>query len=235
MDEHVRSLLTRGRDHYRAGEYDPAERVLTELSKTRQPFPDVYEMLGVIFHQRGEMEQAEMMFEEALRLNPHYTEAALHLAVTYNDQGKYEEAREVYERVLSGKDAAPKQVDKLVKGKIANMHAEVGQAYQEIGSFVQAAEEYRKALELAPSFVDIRAKLAMALRAAGQNGEAIEHLVAIKKDSPKYLAVRLNLGLAYFSEKRLAEAETEWREVMAIEPGNRMAKMYLGLITPKAS
>lgn len=233
MDEHVRSLLTRGRDHYRAGEYDPAERLLNELAKTRQPFPDVYEMLGVIHHQRGEMEEAELMFEEALRLNPTYTEAALHLAVTYNDQGKYDEAREVYERVLSGKGASPRHVDKLVKGKIANMHADVGQAYQEVGDFEEAAAEYRKALRLAPGFLDIRAKLAMALRSCGHNTEAIVELESIKKENPRFLAVRLNLGLAYFADKRLADAEREWREVMAIEPGNRMAKMYLGLIPPK--
>src|SRR4028118_635384 len=176
MDEQTRSLLTRGRDHYRANEYEPAERVLAELARTRQPFADVYEMLGVIYHQRGDMEKAETMFEEALRLNPNYAEAALHLAVTYNDQGKYEDARQVYERVLSrkGGEETPKRLDKLIKGKIANMHADVGNAYQEVGGFAEAAEEYRKALALSPGFLDIRAKLGLALRAAGDTQAAIE-------------------------------------------------------------
>ena len=99
--------------------------------KERMPFADVYDMLGVIYHQKGRLLEAEAMFEEAMRLNPNYTEAALNLAVTYNDQGKYEDARAVYDRILSGKDEAPRKVDRLFKGKIANMHAEVGHAFDE--------------------------------------------------------------------------------------------------------
>lgn len=223
-------MLARGREAYRAKEYDEAERVLSALAKERMPFADVYDMLGVIYHQKGRLLEAEAMFEEAMRLNPNYTEAALNLAVTYNDQGKYDEARDVYDRVLQGKEEAPRKVDKLFKGKIANMHAEVGHAYRDSGFFEEAAEEYRKALRLCPEFLDIRAALAMTLRSLGNVDKATAELEAIKKENPNFLAVRLHLGLTYYASKRLEDAEKEWHEVLAIEPANKMAKLYLQLV-----
>ena len=86
-------------------------------------------MLGVIHHEQGRYAQAREMLEEALRLNPGYTEAALNLAVTYNELGKYQEAREIYARAMAQSKAEPRQLDPFARGKLANMHADVGSAY----------------------------------------------------------------------------------------------------------
>ncbi len=235
MDENIRSILNRARDHYRAGEFADAEPLLTELAKARHPYADVYDMLGIIHHGNGKLEDAEIMFEEALRLNPNYTEAALNLAVTYNDQGKYKEARDVYERVLSGRENAPKTIDRLFKGKLANMHAEVAHAYQDAGMFREAAEELHKALLLCPAFLDIRARYATALRAAGEADKALHELELIRKENPRFLSVRLQLGLAYLTAGRIEAAEKEWRDVLAVEPGNKMAKLYLSTLRRPAA
>ncbi len=62
-----------------------------------------------------------------------FAEAALNLAVTYNDRGKYEKAREVYSRIKVSPAGASQGLDPFARGKIANMHAEVGQAYADAG------------------------------------------------------------------------------------------------------
>src|SRR5262245_48397975 len=123
MDEALRRLITLGREHYRARDYDAAEQVLSEIVKEHRGFADVFNMLGVIRHDRGRLEEAREAFENALRLNPGYTEAALNLSVTYNDLGLYRQAREVYVRVIQRTRAAPRSLDPFVKGKLANMHA----------------------------------------------------------------------------------------------------------------
>jgi Flp pilus assembly protein TadD len=91
----LRDLVARGRAHYQAGEHVQAVACLTEVLREKAPYPDVYDMLGFIYHQEGRLAEAEEMFREALRLNPAYTEAALNLVVTCNDLGKYAEAKTI--------------------------------------------------------------------------------------------------------------------------------------------
>ena len=105
MDERAkdaaRDLVMRGREHYTAREYDKAQTCLEAVLKEDLAYADVYDMLGVIYHQQGRLTDAEAMFREALRINPGYTEAALNLAVTCNDLGKYREAKDVYQRAMT--------------------------------------------------------------------------------------------------------------------------------------
>lgn len=231
MDDRVRMQLQRGREQYHAGDYDKAEKTLAPLARDRLPFADVYSMLGVINYQKGRRLDAVLMFEEALRLNPGYTEAAMHLAVTYNDLGKFDEAKKVYRRMLqTRKNAGPEHVDPFVKGKIANMHAEVALAYEQAGLHGEAAQEYRRALALCPSYVDLRTRLGASLRAAGDVAAAERELLKVKKENPNLVGPRLQLGMTYYSSGRRSEAAREWREVLAMEPENRFAKLYLRLV-----
>ena len=109
-------------------------------------------------------------FEKALAINPNYTDAALNLSVTYNDRGKYKEARDIYSRAIKNSyDKRDEEgIDPFARGKLSNMHAELGDAYAEISRFDDAVREYERALGLSPSFVDIRTKLGHVLREMGR-------------------------------------------------------------------
>ena len=73
-----------------------------------------------------------------------------------------------------------------------------------------------------PEFHDIRTKYAMALRQAGQTDEAIAELERVREENPRFIAVRLNLGLAYLAQGRRHDAEREWQAVLSREPNNKM-------------
>jgi tetratricopeptide (TPR) repeat protein len=231
MDERGRRALGRGRTLFAAGEYDKAEKALMPLARERVPFADVYCMLGVIHYHRGSRLDAVIMFEEALRLNPGYTEAAMHLVVTYNDLGKFAESKRVNQRMMaSRKKAGSDRADPFIRGKLANMHADVAVAYEEAGLPDEAANEYRRALALCPSYVDLRTRLGASLRAAGDLPAAEREFKAAKKENPNLIGTRLELGLTYHAAGKRADAAREWREVLAMEPGNRFAKLYLRLV-----
>jgi tetratricopeptide (TPR) repeat protein len=233
MDDRTKRLLSRGRDFFQASQYDKAEKALLPLARDRLPFADVYAMLGAINYQRGRLLEALGHFEEALRLNPAYTEAALNLAVTYNDLGKYEESKRVYQRMISNRNArtgGAEPVDHFIKSQIANMHADVGQAYEQAGLPEEAAQEYRRALALCPTFVDIRTRLGISLRAAGNMSAAEREFMKAKKEHPNLMAPRLQLGMTYYTGGRRTDAAREWREVLAMEPENKFAKLYMRLV-----
>jgi tetratricopeptide (TPR) repeat protein len=187
-------------------------------------------MLGVIYHQQGRLADAEAMLQEALRINPAYTEAALNLAVTLNDLGKYREAKEIYQRAMVASRNAPRNLDPFAKGKIANMHADVGAAYHGVGLYEDAVREYERALALCPKFVDIRTKLGTTLREMGNVPAAVREFEQVKAENPKFAGGRLHLGLSYYAQGRRDEAALEWEEVLAMAPDNKSAQMYLAMV-----
>jgi len=175
MDDHLKQLLLLGREHYQKRELDKAEYLLKQVVQQTDRFADVFDMLGVIAHAQGDFAQAEQYFEKAVSLNPNYTEAQLNLMVTYNDLGKYDSAREIYARIR-GRSGTAGQADPFAMGRIANMHAEISQAYQDAGMPAEAVLELERAVALCPTFADLRTRLATLYRDLGHKDRAREQL-----------------------------------------------------------
>jgi tetratricopeptide (TPR) repeat protein len=236
MDERTKELLSRGREHYQKGEFDKADYILREVVEHSDRFADVFDMLGIIAHSRGDLPAALRYFERAVTLNPSYTEALLNLAVTYNDLGKYDAAREIHARVRKLGNSGTVQIDPFARGKIANMHADLGQAYAEAGIVHEAIEQYQKAVALCPSFADLRTRLGSLYRDAGDLEHAREQFQAAKESNPKFVQARVLLGVALYSLGDSAAALSEWKEALAVDPANKSAQMYVRMLeTPSGS
>ncbi|WP_438015974.1 tetratricopeptide repeat protein [Sorangium sp. So ce315] len=229
MDDRLKQLLVLGREHYERREYDLAEHALRQILEKTDRFADVFNMLGVILHERGDFLAAEAHFERAVQLNEHYTEALLNLAVTYNDLGKYEAARQVYSRIRRG-EGETGVLDPFVRGKIANMHADLAKAYADVGCAQEAIAELERAVALCPTFADLRLRLGTMYRDAGNLALAREHYAAARDANPKYARARVLLGIALHSLGAPDQAIAEWREALALDPDNMTAKMYLRLV-----
>ncbi len=230
MDENVRQLLVRGREHYAKQEYDQAEPLLRKALAFDDRFADVHDMLGIICHNAGRFADAERHFERALRLNPNYTEAALNLAVTYNDRGKFAEAREVYARIKQRPSGDTTALDPFARGKIANMHADLAQAYTDANLTREAIAEYEKAVLLCPDFADLRTKLATLLRQGGDLTRARDHYRAAVLANPSYVLARVLLGVTLLEQGELDHAEAAWNGALEVDPASVSAKMYLRML-----
>ena len=230
MNERVKQLLVLGREHYAKREFEQAEQMLRQVLDQEDRYADVHDMLGVIAHSRGNFLVAERHFERALEINPSYTEAALNLAVTYNDRGKYEKAREVYSRIKVGPVGTAQGLDPFARGKIANMHADLATAYADAGLPREAIREYEKATSLCPQFADLQVKLGTLKREINDLPGARVHYEAALQAKPNYVPARLQLGVTLLSLGEPTAAEEQWRQVIALEPENSQAKMYLRML-----
>jgi tetratricopeptide (TPR) repeat protein len=230
MDEELRQWLTLGRGYFEQKQYAKAERYLSRLVEQNQSFADVYNMLGIVYHDQGQFARSQRAFEAALRINPGYTEAALNLAVIYNDLGKYKEAREVYQQALARHQSQGGELDPVVRGKIANMYSDIGDAYASSGLWDEAIEEYKRALKLGPTFFDIKLKLGHAHRDKGDALGALQVYEEIVQQNPQYLPARVAQGVAQYALGRKPDALASWEAVLSLSPGNKSAEMYLALV-----
>ena len=209
-----------------AGELEKAEYLLRQVVAETERFADVFDMLGVIAHSKGDFSEAESYFEKAVSLNPNYTEAQLNLMVTYNDLGKYDAARQIYTQIRHRGSGGSAKADPFAKGKIANMHAEISQAYRDAGMMLEAIAELERAVALCPSFADLRTKLAALYRDTNQPERAREQLEAARQANPDYGQARLLLGVMHLSAGEHAAAIEEFSAVLTRDPDHKSASMY---------
>ncbi len=229
MAESVEEIYMRGRDAFERGDFAEAEKCFSEVVKSR-PYADLYNKLGLIYHGKGELGKAASAFGKALELNPGYTEVSLNLAVTLNDMGKYQEAGEIFNRAAKIAHGAPYSLDPFIKGKLANEHARIGDIYYDLGLYGEAVEEYKKAIGLRPTFVDIITKIGIAYREKGMYNDAIREFMKAREINPKYVPARINLGITYYMKGFLDLAVAEWQQTLEVNPDNSDAKMYLKFV-----
>jgi len=234
MDPQIKTHLATGRELYHSGDYERALPHLEAVRNAHDDFADVHNMLGFIHYDQDRPEDACEAFERALEINPTYTEAALNLSVVYNELGRYEDGRRLYAQVQSSRGSGGlEQLEPLARGKIANMHRDLAEAYSAVGLPDHAIKELQKALRVCPTFVDIRTKLATTLRDIGRFDEALDEFQAICDLSPDYLPARTHYGVTLWRVERVEEARAQWREVLARDPENRSCQVYLNMTEAK--
>ncbi len=59
MDQKLRQLINFGREHYLAGDYSKAEQYLAAAVSEAPGFADLYNMLGVVYHDQSRFAEAE--------------------------------------------------------------------------------------------------------------------------------------------------------------------------------
>ena len=234
MDQKLREALDIGRDLYKKKQYASAETHLAQVADAKLPYADVYNMLGVIYHDSGQFSRAQKCFEESLRINPSYTEAGLNLSVTYNDMGRYSEAKDLYLQALTSSSRTGSKLDRFVTGKLANMYAEIAEVYLSSGAFDEGIGELRRALLLRPTFIDIRLRLAEALGDAGRVQDALRELRAILAQNPDYIPARIHQGLTLFAAGDSTGAAQELQAVLQQQPNHPRARVYLSMLQEHA-
>jgi len=218
-----------GKRCFERGDSDTGLTVLTGLIGTRS-FADVHYMMGVMHERKDDLAAASRSLREALRINPAYTEAMLALANIYERQGDYDRSREIAQRASVLARPTDGVLDATTRGKLANLQAQLGDAYRDVGELREAIEAYGKALERCPNFHDIRHRLGVALRNAGLPDRAIAEFKRVLRNHPSYYDSAIQLGLTYYSLGRVVDASAEWKAVIAQHPNHADASMYLRMV-----
>lgn len=236
MNRDLSTLITIGKRAFEERDFFRAEKLLREALGGGANYPDIHYILGLIYHQWGKLHQAIEYLEKSIELNPGYTEALLSLSITLNDMGRYEDAKAVYQRA-SASISPPGEHTRcgLFRGKIANLHAELGGLYVALGQTEDAIHEYRKALSVAPEYPDLRIRLAAALREAGLLEEGLAEIEHVLENRPGEVSALIQQGILLYLLGKKENARRAWEEALFRDPLNKLIQLYLHTLEREAS
>lgn len=223
-----------GSEAFSEGRYDEARCCFERLGQLGLTFADVCNMLGTIAFVGGDLTEAEKQFRTALEINPCYTEASLNLAVTLNERGDYASAEAAFQAACQNSKIAQGELDPYIKGRLSNLHADIGEIYHGLGLHQEAVSEYEKALVLGPRFPDLRTRLGVLYRDMGEHEKAISEFSRVRDEHPAYAAALLQLGITHYSRGQIDLAVGEWNRILEKDPENAKALMYLKLVEKEA-
>jgi tetratricopeptide (TPR) repeat protein len=223
-------LLERAKERFEADDYYGCIHLLDELIESGQAFADAHQLRGAAYFMLGQPQRALESLDRALEENPRYLEALIHRAIVLGSMGRSEEAEATFGRARAIAGDTRAGIPAHYAAKLANQHAALGEAYAEAGALERAIEQYRVALELGPSFHDLRYRLAQLLLDAGRALEAREELERVAAARPGAVEVRAALGLACYLSGDATRARRVWEELGKERPDDVRIRVYLAML-----
>jgi tetratricopeptide (TPR) repeat protein len=223
-------LLSLAKERFAVRDYHGATLLLTSLTQEGPAFADAFNLLGLSLAMVDRANDALAAFDQALRVNPRYVEAYLNRAVVLNHVGREHDAQLSMAR--AAELGAPEEggYPAVVANKLANAHLSLGHAYREAGSLGFAIEQYKRALQIRPQFLDIRLALSRVLIDDGQPAEAAVVLDEVLRLRPSWLDAMLLRGLAAYLQGDLEAAGTVWNDASMRHPEEPRLEIYRSML-----
>jgi tetratricopeptide (TPR) repeat protein len=230
MDVRPDRQVARAREALDGGDAHAAIHLLQEVVESGQAFADAHHLLGLAYSMVGRREDALASFDRALALNPRYVDALLNRAVTLNELGRADEAADAFAAAQQLGAADHTGFSAPVASRLANMHAELAEAYVEAGGGAEAISQYEAAVALRPEFLDLRYRLARLRIDQGDLVRARLELQAILDTRPAYYDARVALGLTFYLGGDYDSARSVWEECSRERPRDARTSAYLSLL-----
>ena len=230
MAAQTERVLARARDRFAVQDYYGTVHLLEEIVAGGRAFADVHHLLGVSLSLLGQRERALTEFGRALELNPRYLEALIHQGLVLYEMGREGEAEDAFRRASASLSPSSNGLPAPIAARLANQHAELAEAYAEAGALERAVEQYQRALELGPGFVDLRYRMARLLLESGRSLEAREALEEVLRTRPNFVDACAALGLAHYLSGDALGARDIWKGCLTRRPENARVEAYLAML-----
>lgn len=235
QQQSVESLIRMAQEDLARSSLNSAEKILEQAVLMNNQAPEVFYWLGHVYTKKGKFKKAALAFERTLHLDPFHTEAAIALSSLYNDMGKYQEGAQVFSKTKKRLERLQPGHDPRINKQLSQRHGELGTFYVRYERFREAYHEFAKALNLDPENLQYTLQMGKCLFKTGDKEGAMVLLRKAVEANPKSAELKIQLGICYHTQQRLAEAQREWMEAQALDPENKMVQMYLSMLDTEAT
>lgn len=212
--------------YLRLQRYQAAEELVRSALAELGPYPNLLNLLGVIFHRQSHFGQAIEYFEQAIAANPRFLEAALNLSATYADLGFYDQAEKVYQDAMNLFQDS-KVLPDLILGRLANLHNATAMGYEQAGLLEEATQEFLKALSIYPRMPDVRLKLAKIYLHRELYQSSKDQLLQILEENPSHSESLNLIGSVCYRMGDSDEALRYWQKSQNANAHDRTSKTYI--------
>lgn len=213
------------------GRFKNAVDSYQQAIKVQVDYVPAYQPLGYSLARLNRHAEAIDIFRQVMQYDPDNAEIYNNLAFTLVHAGRYPEAVEAGQQAIAllGKTGeAFKQGLQNRNEVLSHAHKNVGNAYNGMKKYNEAADALKQAAEIEPNNAAAHFNLGVALFNGGRYSEAIEAYKAVVKLRPQLAAAHYNLGLTYVA---INDKEAARRQYELLKPLNaNMANQLQGAI-----
>jgi tetratricopeptide (TPR) repeat protein len=207
--------------------------------------------VGKVFEANGQLDQAAQAYRRALEHDPGFAPARLALIQAELNRGNREAALAEAKKAAADMPTSPEIqmligemsvrkgewaealgfLEKATKGLPGNPDgwALLGRAYHATKRFDEAADAYKKAVELAPQNFNYRTTYGLILGQSGDNEAGVAELLKVV-NTPGYKEATgwVNLGWVYRNMNKPEESIAAYKKALEIDPKQEQAALGLG-------
>src|SRR6266478_6110015 len=170
------------------------------------------------------LEKGKDYFNQAIEKDPGYAMAYVGLASYYVAAPDYEPLRRT--------ETAPKAIAAAEKAlaiddTLADAHAAIGSASQDLWHWDRVEREFRRALELNPNQVIAHQWYGLYLSSIGRHEEALTHFKRALELDPLNLTAHTNLATGYENARQYEQALEQFKQTLEIDPNYAAAHSNL--------
>ena len=170
------------------------------------------------------LEQAIQQYQEALRYDPNYALPYAGLAEAYALLGSHYDSTELTpsDAMSKAKAAAVKSIE--MNDAVAETHTALGAIMERYDwDWPGAEKEFKRAIELNPTYAHVRQEYSLYLSAVGRNADAEAEMKRAEELDPTSLLIGKDLGDLFYLQRDYDRALEQYRRTLKLDPTDPLA------------
>ena len=170
------------------------------------------------------LEQAIQQYQEALRYDPNYALPYAGLAEAYALLGSHYDSTELTpsDAMSKAKAAAVKSIE--MNDAVAETHTALGAIMERYDwDWPGAEKEFKRAIELNPTYAHVRQEYSLYLSAVGRNADAEAEMKRAEELDSTSLLIGKDLGDLFYLQRDYDRALEQYRRTLKLDPTDPLA------------